>query len=228
MPIRYEVVANNLKPGSYYPRALPGDRVPLDRMIADIVNETALSETDVRAALNALTRRIAAHLSAGQVPELDDLVSFSVSIGEDLSGADAAVSNAVQIRINAQAAARLLNTVRERATLEKVYRAGRQPLVTALYDVASGGENVYTAGNIVRLRGDDLKFDPNATDEGVFFVGNGSTTRIATYAQAGSREIIFLVPPTVSGEQTVEVRTRYGTETLRAGRMPTTVRPALG
>jgi len=197
-------------------------------MIADIVNETTLSETDVRAVINALTRRVAAHLSDGNMPDLEDLASFSISIGEDLSGADATVSNAVEVRVNAQPAATLINTVRERATLEKVYKATRQPLVTALYDVASGGENVYTAGNIVRLRGDHLKFDPNANDEGVFFVGgNGSATRIPAYAQAGNRELVFLVPATLSGELTVEVRTRYETETLRTGRLLTPVRPAL-
>ncbi len=179
--------------------------------------------------LNALSRRVAAHLSAGQVSELDDLVSFSVSTGEDLSGADATVSSAVEIRVNAQPAATLINTVREQATLEKVYKAARQPLLTALYDVITGGENVYTAGNIVRLRGDDLKFDPNANDEGVFFVGgDGSATRIASYAQAGSRELMFLVQPTLSGVQSVELRTRYETETLRAGRMQATITPALG
>lgn len=227
MSIRYEVVANNLKAGSYYPRVVAGDRVTLKRLIDDIVSETTVTETDVRAVMNALTRRIAMRLADGQVAELDGLVSFSVSLGEELSGADSVASSAAIVRVNAQPAQALVTAVRARATLEKTYVRGRVPLVTALLDVQSGRENRYTAGNIARLRGDDMKFDQADPDEGVFFVApDGSATRIETYAQAGPREIMFLIPATLTGPQAIEVRTSYGSEFLRIGRLQPTVQPA--
>lgn len=227
MPIKYDVAANNLKPGSYYPRVIAGDRVPLKRLIDDVVSETTVTETDVRAVINALTRRIAMRLADGQVPELDGLVSFSTSLGEDLPGADANVSAAVDVRINAQPSSALIAAVRARAATEKTYVRGRVPLLTALINVQNGSENCYSPGNIARLRGDDMKFDQNTQDEGVFFIdANGDTTRVMTYAQAGAREIVFLIPSLLSGNQAVEVRTRYGTESMRIGRLLAPVKPA--
>lgn len=228
MSIKYEVSANPLKPNAYYPRALSRNRVPMQRLIDDIVSETTLTETDARAVINALQRRVVAYLLSGQSPELEGLVSFSVSLSEDLPGANASASNAATIRVNARPAADLQKIVRNQAQLERVYVRKRVPLLTALFDVQSGKENVYTAGNIARLHGDDLKFNLEAADEGIFFtpVGNGKLTRVATYAQTGMREVTFLIPADLSGEQHVELHTRFGGETLRIGRLLTVVTSA--
>lgn len=202
--------------------------MPLQRLIANVVAETTLTETDVRAVLNALRRQIIACLLNGQIPELDGVVSFSASLGEDLPGLHANASSAATLRINARTAADLLRQMRSQARLERVYVRKRVPLLTVLFDVASGREQVYTPGNIARLHGDDLKFNPAAADEGIFFVAvsDGSRTQVVTYAQTGAREIIFLVPAGLSGEQTIELHTRFGGETVQVGRLHTVVTAA--
>ena len=73
-----------------------------------------------------------------------------------------------------------------------------------------------------------MRFAPSAKDEGIFFVAvsDGTATRAKFYARIGGREIIFDAPLGITGEQHVEVRTRYAGNTLRAGRMKKTVNPA--
>lgn len=111
---------------------------------------------------------------------------------------------------------------------QRVYVRTRVPILTALCDVFSKRENVYTAGNIVRLRGDDMKFNDVNRDEGVFLINmaNQEVTRIMSYASMGSREIVFLMPGNATDAMAVEVRTRYGSETIRTGRLPVLISPA--
>jgi hypothetical protein len=79
----------------------------------------------------------------------------------------------------------------------------------------------YTPGSIVRLLGDNLKFDPARADEGVFLRGEADETRMLIYSTVGPRQVDALVPATVSGAQQVVVRTRYTPNgELREGRMP--------
>ncbi len=227
MTIQYQVVENSLREGEYFPRVVAGPTVPLDDTIKAIVRETGVSETDVKAVLNALQQRIVLALLDGRQILIDGLGLFSVSLSEKLPSADAEVSDAVEVRVNVRPDAGLLAAVRKEARFERVVRKERIPTITGFHDVATGESDRYTAGNIGELVGDDLQFDPGAADEGIFFIAaDESEVRAATYAQVGRRKVLFLVPPGLSGEQQVEVRTRYGTQRMRVSRYRNPVLPA--
>lgn len=85
----------------------------------------------------------------------------------------------------------------------------RAPIITTFYDVASEQYDRYTPGSIVRLMGDNLKFDRAAGDEGVFLQHATGETRLMIYSVAGERQIDALMPTALDGAVRVVVRARY-------------------
>ncbi len=94
-------------------------------------------------------------------------------------------------------------------TLNKVREARVRPEPERYIDVNSGtANNVLTPGGFGRLLGDDLKFDPTDTQQGIFFVAtDGTETRAAPYASVKPTEVFFGVPDALpTGEYTLLVR----------------------
>ncbi len=227
MVIRYQVVENPFREGEYIPRVISLDTVELPQIIGDIVRETGLSETDVRAVLNAISDHTLRSLLDGHNVTIEGIGTFSVSLSEKLTSPESEVSEAVEIRVNLRPDAEIVNGLKREATFERVVRAELVPVITLMRDVATDQENRYTAGNIGELLGDNLAFDPAQTDEGLFFIAaDGTETRVSTYAQHSNRRIIFLIPAGLSGEQRIVVRTRYDTSRLRSGAYRVPVQPA--
>jgi nucleoid DNA-binding protein len=193
MTIQYEVTENPLQEGTYFPRVVPGDTVPMPRTLKAIVRETGVSRTDVKAVLDATAQRVQLALLEGNAIALEGLGIFSLSMSETLDRVEDKISDEMDLRVNVRVDADLI-------------------------DVATGQENAYTAGSIAHITGEDLTFDAGAADEGVFFVADDETeTRATVYSDVGSTRVAFLVPADLSGEQSVEIRTRYGTQRLRSG-----------
>ena len=227
MTIKYVVVPNNLQAGKYYLRVVQGNRVELDTLIKEIVADTSLSESDVRAVVNALARRVQNHLLLGNRPIIDGLASFSLSLRESLLSADAIPTSNARLMVNIRPDVVLQKEISHQAQLEQAFSRVRIPSLTAFFDAQTKREGVYTAANMGRLRGDSLMFNQEATDEGVFFMADDDIeTAVNTYLDIGSREITFLIPASLSGTQSVEVRTRYSGSTLRIGRLAKPIMPA--
>lgn len=228
MTVYYEVVPNNLKEGHYYPRVIQGKRVALDQIIKEVSYETVLTDTDIRAALNGIARRVAFYLGQGDLPDLEGLVSFSISLSDNITSAKSSLSEEVEVRFNAQVSPTVIKLASQELTFERVYSRTRSPQPVALFDARSKLENHYTAGRVVRLNGDALKFDSEASDEGVFFisVADSTVTRADIYLDTGMRQVTFNMPDGITGDQTLEVRTRYGGPDLVFGRLKGVVKEA--
>ncbi len=227
MTIFYQILENPLREGEYFPRVVPQGTVPLSTAMEAIVRETGVSDVDVAAVLHALSKQVRLALLDGRNITIDGLGTFSLSLSEKLTSADAEVSEAVEVRVNLRPDPELVEAIRREATFERVVKPERAPIITSFRDVATGQENRYTAGNIGEIVGEDLSFNPAAADEGVFFVAaDGTEVRAPTYAQVGTRKLVFLIPAGLNGEQTVEVRTRYSTDRLRSTRYRTAILPA--
>jgi nucleoid DNA-binding protein len=227
MTLKYEVRPNHLKPGRWYPRVVLGERVPYQRLIDDAARETLVTETDARAVINVFIHRLVDYLAQGRVPEIEGIASFSISLSEELDSDEAAVSDAVEIRVNARTDADMSKKVRAKIVFEKVRVRGRRPALDSFTDVRSEQRNVYTAGSVAKLKGDDLKFDPDLTDEGVFFVSanGGGIARCEVYSRLGSNIVDFMVPDDLVGPQYVEVHTRHGSKEMRTARLKSIVNP---
>lgn len=113
------------------------------------------------------------------------------------------------------------------ASFERVIRDAKAPIVNSFYDIGSASFDQYTSGGIIRVLGDNLKFDQANPAEGVFLQNGDTETRLAMYSTVGERQIDALVPAGVTGDLTVIVRAQYTTNgDLREGRHRRIVHPA--
>lgn len=81
-----------------------------------------------------------------------------------------------------------------------------------------------TKGGTVRLKGDNLKYDPTDADQGLFLVsGTGTATRVTKVLTNKPSELLFIVPPTLgAGTYKVEVRAKpKGSKQLRTATLGT-------
>ncbi len=218
MAIRYYVVENPFQEGSYTPRVYAWGTITTSQIAERIVLETGLSRTDVYAVLNAISDHILRSLLEGYNVAIDGIGNFSLSLGEKLTSPEDEVSKAVRIRINLRPAGKLRQGLKRKATFERIVKAEHAPVITRMRDVASGQENRYTPGSIGEVMGLALRLNPDRADEGLFFIAaDGVERRAEVYAQASRQRIVFLIPAGLSGEQRIEVRTRYNSARLRSG-----------
>jgi predicted histone-like DNA-binding protein len=216
--IRYQVLANPLRDGEYFPWVMVDQTVQMSQTIESIVRETGLSDTDVKAVANALSQQTILALLNGNNIAIEGLGTFSLSLSEKLDSVEAAVSDAVEVHVNAHADVAILDRVSKDAQFKKVVKPPHVPIITGFQDVATRRIDQYIAGSIVTLSGEDLKFNTESTDEGVFFIAeDGSEVRVTVYSRAGETKIDCLAPIGLAGVQTVELRTTYISERLRSG-----------
>ena len=210
MPIKYRIVENNLKPGTYYARVVQGDTVTLEQMIPNIVAKTSLSGTDVKGAITSITDEIAIVLAAGGNPVVDGLVRFTVSISGSFETDEATITkDNVHLNVVAHDDRALESAVTAMATYSREADRVKVPLLSGFLDIATDTADQYTAGSIVRIRGEDLKFTPANADEGVFINDGAAETRLSIYSVVSNKRIDALIPPGTSGALTITVRARY-------------------
>lgn len=224
--IRYQVLANPLRDGEYFPWVMADQTVQMAQTIEFVVRETGLSDTNVKAVANALSQQTILALLNGNNIVIEGLGTFSLSLSEKLDSVEATVSDAVEVRVNARADVAILDRVSKDAQFEKVVKPSRAPIITGFQDVATGQVDQYIAGSIVTLSGEGLKFNTESTDEGVFFIAeDGSEVRATVYSRTGETKIDCLAPVGLTGVQTVELRTTYTSERLRSGTYSSSVTP---
>jgi HU domain-containing protein len=92
MSIRYQIMDNNLKPGTFTACVLRGRRVDLDTMIANIARRTSLSPADVRGGVTMLIEEVRDVLAAGDTAVVDGLATFNLTLSGSYATPDATVS----------------------------------------------------------------------------------------------------------------------------------------
>jgi HU domain fused to wHTH, Ig, or Glycine-rich motif len=228
LPIRYQIISNSLKPGTFMARVIQGQRVGLDAMIEGMVARTTLSTADVQAVVTALTEEVRTVLTRGDTAVIDGLATFNATLSGSFADPDVTISrDTAQLNLAIQADSRLQAAIAAAASYERVVRDIKVPIITSFYDAATAAFDRYTPGSIVRLQGDHLKFDPSKLEEGVFLRNGGDEVRVSVYSVVGARQLDALVPATLSGVIQVVVRARYTpTGDLREGRFQRTVSQA--
>lgn len=210
MSITYRIEENNLQPGTFYARVLRGDAIDLQDMIPNVVAKTSLSGSDLQGAVSALREEIIAALAAGHSVTIDGVVTFYVSLGGSFDTPDVTITReTANLKLQAQCDRGMESNVAGRANYNQQVGTVKAPVIKSIYDVATGTYDQYTAGSVIHLRGDLLKFDPAQPDEGVFLHDGITETRVTVYSALGNRQIDALIPPETLGDLTITVRTRY-------------------
>ena len=207
---------------------IAGDTRSLDDMIPNIVAKTALSGTDVKGVISALIDEVRAALADGQTVKIDGLVSFSTSLVGSFETNDVPITKAnARLNVIAREDRALEAAIAADATYTLEVQSTKAPIISSVFDVASNRYDVYTSPGILRIKGDNLKFDPANVDEGVFLNDGNTETRLTVYSSRGERLIEAMLPPGLSGNLTLTVRARYTPNgNLRQGAFQRELAPA--
>ncbi len=221
--INFGLYKNLLTNGSGFFRAivLPQRTYNLEDVIDRMVEQgTTLTRQDIMAVLDLFFSTIVRLILEGN-NVLTPLVNLGASIKGNFDSQYDSFDpsrHRVEPRVNANAQFRRKLQAGARVQQQKANRPMPQP-EEYINPNNGDGNNVLTPGGGAKLRGHALQFDPQDTGQGIFLIAEDqSRTRIETVLHNTQRELIFLVPPDLAaGEYTLEVRSRFGTENIRAG-----------
>ncbi len=194
--IPYEVRENYLKKGTYYPRVISGEQVPFQQIIDEVVAEKIVDEALIRATVDGIVRRVTHYLLENRVPCIDGFMTLSISLGGVMDSPTASLGKNAVARVNADMDDDMMDEIHRRLVTKKVHVPGKRPVLKLTNDVRSGSRNAYVVGGIIHIEGNDLKFNPENTDEGVFFVSiaDNASVRSDTYSHVGNVTVDCLVP----------------------------------
>lgn len=92
-------------------------------------------------------------------------------------------------------------TLEHRGELGKI-----TPVIDSMINQATGALNIYTAGNLMQVRGDNLKFNRSDVLQGIFLTdAAGNEVHCTVYADIEPQSFTFLVPAGTTGPQTVRM-----------------------
>ncbi len=210
MAIKYRFEENQLKPGTFYARVIPGETYDLDAMIPSVVDETSLSGTDVKAVIDVVVKRTISALADGLTVVVNGLVTLSVSLSGSFDTNDVPLTKGTaHLNVVAHDDRALEAAVTARATYTQEVTVVKAPVISSVFDVGSGAYNTYSAPGIARLKGKNLKFNPANSDEGVFLDDGTTETRLTIYSVVADKQIDAMLLAGLSGDLTVTVRARY-------------------
>lgn len=183
---------------------------------------TMVTQSDVLAVLNLYNEVVSDEIANGATVNLP-LANFKPSIRGTFKDANDSYDSSRHVKRASVSQGLLLAEKMRNAPAEKVTTSLPSPVITEFVDFNSGQSNaVLTPNGIACITGEELKFDPAQTDEGLFFkADDGTETRVDIIASLTEGQLMFQVPDTLApGEYTVEVRRAYtGNRTIRIGQM---------
>lgn len=125
-----------------------------------------------------------------------------------------------QIRLKMQPGASLLKTT-EAITVERVEKAKLAPILSYFVDYATNTKNEQlTPGQMARIYGERLKFDPADAAQGIFFISNKDIeTKVVTVADNLPKSLTFNVPVLAKGTYRLVVRANHKMKQVRSGEL---------
>lgn len=223
MSVQYNVRESFLVSGEgYIAQILPGKRLETKDIVERMAKKgTTLTKTDLRAAFTILREVIMEAMKEGYQINFIDFMSLTFSIGGMFEGDEDSFSpDRHELKIRANISKTFCLDVLRHVTLEKRVIDKKGPIITSLSDLASKIKNSFvTQGKLAVLRGDYLKFDQYAEDEGIYFFSEDKSkmVKVAFEGRLATKEIMFIVPDLSSlGPRVyVELRTKLNSKSIR-------------
>jgi len=223
MAIKYYLQPNAVTPDpdDHFARVLPTGILDADDIIKKMLERgSTITESDSRAVLTMFFKVVIAELADGKFINLP-IANLRCGItGVFSNAADTFDRSRHGVKATISAGSELWDAM-QAVTVEKQSQPVISPYILQYEDVNSATFNtVLTKGGIGIITGEELKFDPTNTDEGIFFVNAaGAATKVAVIANRTASKLTFSVPTTLAaGAYTLEVRKAYtAAKTIRTG-----------
>ena len=195
--------------GGYSARAVFGAILQESTLTAAAAAEAGITAEKVEIVIKSVLNGIlAAGADSGHSTELYGLLRFRPTSGgrkddpADFNTAeDINADIALSFTSNAIAAWRATLNLDNQGTVGKV-----TPVISTIMNRKNGADNEYTAGDMIELIGDNLRFDESDPDQGVFFApASGPEVRATVYGRNEPAMVVALVPAGLTGPQTVRI-----------------------
>jgi len=182
---------------------------------------TSLTETDLNGAAKLLFEVITDEVADGNNVVLP-LAVIRPGIKGVFTSASDSFDSSRHVKRATIAAGTLLNEKMQAAQVEKTTGEAPSPELIEFKDVNSGTTNsLLSPGGIGIITGEELKFNPENSDEGIWFVpvAEGDAVRVSVIASRTEGKLVFSIPAELqTGYYTLEVRKGYGSAaSLRTG-----------
>lgn len=223
MSVQYNVRESFLVNGEgYIAQILPGKRLETKDIVERMAQKgTTLTKTDLRAAFTILREVIMEAMKEGYQINFIDFMSLTFSIGGMFEGDEDSFSpDRHELKIKANISKTFCLDVLRHVTLEKRVIDKKGPIITSITELAGKKKNlVITQGRLATLRGDNLKFDVEAEDEGIYFFSEDKSRMIKVpfEGKITVKEIMFVVPDlsSLGPKVYVELRTKLNSKSIR-------------
>ncbi len=223
MPLKFSLFPNHLttEPGDYM--AVTTDKITVGRkeIIARMIRSgSTVTKAEALSVLEEYSRALEEYLKEGAsvVTPLYRIVPSISGVFDDRQEAFSADKHRINLNIHPGLR---LREIRNDIQVEKVEGRPAQPVPMDILDVVSGSMNdVLSPGGVGDLRGNDLKYDHEDPQQGIFLVASdGTETRMDTIIRNKPSNLIFMIPESLAaGTYALEVRAILtGITSLRTG-----------
>lgn len=217
MSIQYYLVLNTATadPNDCYAHVTTRDNLDTDALAAELVARgVATSRAQAAAVINGLFELVAEKVADGYAVNTP-LFTARPGVNGVFTDPTDTFDPARHTIVGNLSAGPLLREALATATPEKILRPAPAPALTAFTNKSTGAVNTTaTPGAIGQITGEQLKFDPAVTADGIYFVpGTGSAVKVpaANLATRTDGTLLFTVPALAAGTYTLQVRRTYGT-----------------
>lgn len=225
MSIKYALVPNHLTDDPKNQRAIVQQSGKTTEDVIDYIlrEGSPMTRAEVLAVIEEYEAGITKFLAEGYRVNTS-LMQISASISGIFNGIeDSFDPKRHRVNLNLHAGSRLKNTLEDIST-EKVRARKRYPTLLKMKDYASETDNDrLSPGGSGEIMGSLLKFDPEDSAQGIFFItADGTETKVTSVMLNTPSKLLFIVPRNLSaGTYKLEVRTivRH-TTSIRKGKLP--------
>ena len=199
-------------PNDCLARVQPFKVLSHDDIVKEVIKlDPMLTETNVNAVLPMAYKAIAQQLADGNHVNLP-LANFRPSVSGVFTSATDGFDPSRHLVRASISAGTMLNAEMEKARVEKILQPAPCPVILEYFDAKAKISNgIVSPGFIGTLIGDELKFDSNNNNEGIYFIAdNGTETKVEVIAVQTEGKLSFNVPATLTpGDYHIEVRRQY-------------------
>lgn len=225
MAINYYLQPNAITsdPDDHSARIMPRNSLELPDLVSEMLRRgTTVTETDAQAVVTLFMEVIIDKVMEGN--------NVNIPIANIRPGIKGVFNDANDrfdptrhtIRATLSGGSQLDEALRQAST-EKVSHHRTRPELTSYFDYNSqSSDSILTPGGIGEITGDQLKFDKENAQEGIFFIdSSGTETQVEVLSVRTNGRLMFQVPSEMpAGDYTLEVRRAYGNNgDLRTGEL---------
>lgn len=228
--IRYQLIKNKLGTAlkaPYLPRTLLAGSLEIRKVIKALAYGSTATPADVLAVLENIERVCIENLSTGRSVNLGFCVMRPQVKGVFQNPEEAFSEDKHSVEVSIIPNPMFVKKVAIEARTIRVALVKTIPLVMSVENISSGAEDTLNTGDLVTVRGENLRFDKAELNQGVFFAKGGSEIRVSEYSQISGKLVSFKAPAgIVIGESyRLRVRNLFGSE-IRTGEMEQDVKAA--